>query len=104
MGMSLHNAVAVLEGYFGKKSAFIRTPKFNLLDSKKSSWVNNCYLKSKISWTSIAEVLLVFYFLGAILLAFKYQDFALLPFHLMLFLGFLTVSYYTISHSLKIRS
>lgn len=104
MGMSLHNAVAVLEGYFGKKSAFIRTPKFNLLDSKKSSWVNNSYLKSKISWTSIAEVLLVFYFLGAILLAFKYQDFALLPFHLMLFLGFLTVSYYTISHSLKIRS
>ena len=30
MGLSLHNAMAVLEGYIGKKSAFIRTPKFNL--------------------------------------------------------------------------
>src|SRR5690606_2230728 len=30
MGMSIHNAKAVLEGYLGIKTPFIRTPKFNL--------------------------------------------------------------------------
>ena len=30
MGFSVHNTVAVLEGHFGKKSDFIRTPKFNI--------------------------------------------------------------------------
>ena len=30
MGFSVHNSLAVLEGHFGKKSEFIRTPKFNL--------------------------------------------------------------------------
>jgi cellulose synthase/poly-beta-1,6-N-acetylglucosamine synthase-like glycosyltransferase len=42
MGLSLHNAIAVIEGYMGKKSPFIRTPKFNLLESK-DTWQKNKY-------------------------------------------------------------
>src|SRR5690606_37074111 len=30
MGFSLHNTVAIIEGHLGKKSEFIRTPKFNI--------------------------------------------------------------------------
>ena len=30
MGFSLHNTIAVLEGHLGKKSEFVRTPKFNI--------------------------------------------------------------------------
>ena len=30
MGLSLHNTVAVIQGWFGKQSAFVRTPKFNI--------------------------------------------------------------------------
>ena len=30
MGFSLHNSIAVLEGHFGKRSDFVRTPKFNI--------------------------------------------------------------------------
>ena len=31
LGFTLHNVIAVLEGYFGKKSEFVRTPKFNII-------------------------------------------------------------------------
>ena len=30
MGFSLHNSIAVLEGHMGKRSEFVRTPKFNI--------------------------------------------------------------------------
>src|SRR5690606_19099246 len=30
MGLSLSNSVAVIEGYMGIKSSFVRTPKFNV--------------------------------------------------------------------------
>ena len=101
MGLSLHNAMAVLEGYIGKKSAFIRTPKFNLSNDKSKKWGTNVYLKRKINPITILEVLFAAYFFGGILLGFHYEDYGLMPFHAMLFLGFGYVSFYSISHSFK---
>lgn len=91
MGFSLHNSIAVLEGHFGKKSEFIRTPKFNLGDLNKS-WKENKYLSKKISTNIILEGLLMLYFAFGMYSAFivgdQGGDFGLFPFHLMLFLGF----------------
>ncbi|MDT0646714.1 glycosyltransferase family 2 protein [Zunongwangia sp. F260] len=87
MGFSLHNSIAVLEGHFGKKSAFIRTPKFNL-DSLKSTIQSNKYIRKKFSANLIIEFLLFLYFGFAIYSAFALNDFGLLIFHLMLFAGF----------------
>ena len=101
MGLSLHNALAVLEGYIGKKSPFIRTPKFNLTDDQSKKWTSNIYLSRKINPLIWLEVLLTFYFLGGILLGFHYKDYGLMPFHLMLFVGFAYVSIYSFMHSLK---
>ena len=101
MGLSLHNAMAVLEGYMGKKSAFIRTPKFNLSNDKSKKWRTNVYLRRKINPITILEVLFAAYFFGGILLGFHYEDYGLMPFHAMLFLGFGYVSFYSISHSFK---
>lgn len=92
MGLSLHNAIAVLEGYAGKKTPFIRTPKFNL---NKNA---NTYLKSKITLVTILELLLVFYFSYGVYFAFINLDFTMLPFHLMLTIGFGIISYYSIFH------
>ena len=36
IGFSIHNSVAVIEGHVGKKSPFIRTPKFNIKGIEKS--------------------------------------------------------------------
>ncbi len=91
MGFSLHNSIAVLEGHFGKKSEFIRTPKFNLNDLNKS-WKENKYIAKNISINVIFEGLLMLYFAFGMYSAFvvgdQGGDFGLFPFHLMLFLGF----------------
>ncbi len=91
MGFSLHNSIAVLEGHFGKKSEFIRTPKFNI-GSVKESWKGNKYLTKNISPNVIFEGVLMLYFAFGMYSAFvvgdQDGDFGLFPFHLMLFLGF----------------
>ncbi len=91
MGFSLHNSIAVLEGHLGKKSEFIRTPKFNI-NSLKDSWKNNKYVKKTVSVHVIFEGLLMAYFgfgmYSAFVVGDQGGDFGLFPFHLMLFLGF----------------
>ncbi|MCF6296552.1 MAG: glycosyltransferase family 2 protein [Flavobacteriaceae bacterium] len=91
MGFSLHNSIAVLEGHFGKKSDFIRTPKFNI-NSLKDTWKDNKYLNKKMSFNVVLEGLLVLYFAFGMYSAFivgnQGGDFGLFPFHLMLFFGF----------------
>jgi cellulose synthase/poly-beta-1,6-N-acetylglucosamine synthase-like glycosyltransferase len=91
MGFSLHNSIAVLEGHFGKKSEFVRTPKFNI-KTIKDSWKENKYIRKKPSINVIIEGILVFYFAFGMYSAFvvgdQGGDFGLFPFHLMLFLGF----------------
>jgi len=91
MGFSLHNSIAVLEGHFGKKSDFIRTPKFNI-SSLKDSWKGNKYLRKNVSPNVIVEGLLMLYFAFGMYSAFivgdQGGDFGLFPFHLMLFIGF----------------
>ncbi|WP_339653455.1 cellulose synthase family protein, partial [uncultured Salegentibacter sp.] len=61
MGFSVHNSLAVLEGHFGKKSAFIRTPKFNI-NSLKDSWKTNIYIQRKFSLSFAVEFALWLYF------------------------------------------
>jgi len=61
MGFSLHNSIAVIEGHLGKRSDFIRTPKFNI-NSLKDSWKGNKYLNKKLSSNVVFEGLLMLYF------------------------------------------
>lgn len=87
LGFSLHNTIAVLEGHMGKRSEFVRTPKFNL-NSIKDSWKGNKYLATKFSPNMILEAVLMLYFLFGMYSAIPLNDFGLFPFHFMLFLGF----------------
>ena len=95
MGFSVHNSLAVLEGHFGKKSEFIRTPKFNI-NKLGDSWKSNIYLKKGISLNSFLEAGLALYFAFAIYSAFKINDYGLLLFHVMLFCGFSFVAFKSI--------
>ncbi|MGB5500097.1 MAG: cellulose synthase family protein [Maribacter sp.] len=87
LGFSLHNSIAVLEGHMGKRSAFVRTPKFNL-DNITNSWKDNKYLAKKLSPNMILEFALMVYFLFGMYSAVPLNDFGLFPFHFMLFAGF----------------
>lgn len=91
MGFSLHNTIAVLEGHVGKKSEFVRTPKFNI-KTFKDNLKKNKYIKRTVSIHVIFEGLLMAYFgfgmYSAFIVGDQGGDFGLFPFHLMLFLGF----------------
>lgn len=87
MGMALHNSIAVIEGYLGIKTPFIRTPKFNV-KNRKDSWKGNQYLKKAFSPVTFFEGLLAAYFVYGIFSGFKLEDYGLMLFHLMMALGF----------------
>jgi cellulose synthase/poly-beta-1,6-N-acetylglucosamine synthase-like glycosyltransferase len=101
MGLSLHNAVAVLEGYLGVKTPFVRTPKFNIVTTQDARWQSNQYLSHQISWLTWGELLLVGYFAGAVGLGLWWGDYSLLPFHLLLLTGYGLVAGYSIVHALR---
>lgn len=97
MGLSLHNTIAVIQGYLGKQSPFIRTPKFNIKNIK-DSFKKQKYLGQKISWTTRFEGLLSLYFLGGILWGLHIDQNAFLIFHAMLMIGFGTICFYSVRH------
>lgn len=94
MGLSLNNTVAVLEGYMGIKSSFVRTPKFNV--SSKSEFKGNKYDKKKISPLIIGEGILMLLFGFTAFNRGIYGDLGMAPFHLMLACGYGLVFFYSI--------
>ena len=95
MGLSLHNGLAVLEGFIGIKTPFIRTPKFNSTNTSDGV-VKNEYTKYRFNYQSIIELALAVYFIAAIISGIYIKDYGMILFHSMLAIGFLTVSYQTI--------
>jgi len=97
MGLSLHNTVAVIQGYLGKKSPFVRTPKFDikgLADTLK----NKKYLTSKITWTTFFEGILALYFVSAVFIGLYWENYIFIVFHTLLAIGYGAIFYYTVSH------
>lgn len=95
MGFSLNNSMAVITGYAGQSSPFVRTPKFNIT-KLSDSWKENKYLIKNMETATALEGLLALYFLAGLVAAFIIGDYSLLPFHLMLFFGFGTVFAYSL--------
>ena len=94
MGMTFNNTVAVLEAWTGKKSAFVRTPKFNASDAKQN--IDTTVKGRKKNPLLVMEILLTIYYLSGACLAFYYHDFSMFPYHLMLALGFGMIVWFTL--------
>lgn len=95
MGLALNNTVAVLEGYLGIKSSFVRTPKFNV--NKKSEFKGNKYDKKRLSILNIGEGLLFLLFGYTTINRAIYGDIGMVPFHLMLTIGYGLVFFYSVA-------
>ena len=95
MGLALHNAIAVLEGLMGRRTPFIRTPKFNS-DNAGGVIKGNSYLSLKVDHLTIWELLLGLFFIFGIALGIYLKDFGMIVFHAMLAIGFLTISYQSV--------
>lgn len=97
MGLSLHNTVAVLQGYLGRESAFVRTPKFNIRTAH-DSFRKRLYRGQKLSWITIGEGLLALYFFTAVVVGLQQGYTAFIFFHALLMAGYGAICYYSIRH------
>lgn len=100
LGMALHNAMAAFEGYIGKKSPFVRTPKFNIEEiGKMNGWEKNKYLVKGVGLTAKIEFLMAMLFLATILASLYFGIYGMLPFHILLFCGYAIISGYSFFHA-----
>jgi cellulose synthase/poly-beta-1,6-N-acetylglucosamine synthase-like glycosyltransferase len=97
MALSLSNAVAVIEGYLGIKSSFVRTPKFNV--AKKDEFKGNKYDKKSLSIINIAEGLFMVLFGFTAINRTIYGDLGMVPFHAMLSIGYGIIFFSTLKEN-----
>lgn len=102
LGISLHNSIAVIEGYIGRKTPFIRTPKFNVKDGDKG-FKNNIYALSSINLINLFEALLTCYFAFGVFYGIYTNDYSFVPFHLLLAIGYGLIVGYSVYQQVKMR-
>jgi cellulose synthase/poly-beta-1,6-N-acetylglucosamine synthase-like glycosyltransferase len=102
MGFAVNNSRAVIEGLLKKKSEFVRTPKYSIR-GKKDSWVDKSYVPVKISGTVVVELVLAVYCLFGVVSSIYFLELAAVPFQLLFFLGFSSVSYMSLRHAFVAR-
>lgn len=100
MGLGLHNAVATLEGYLGRKTPFIRTPKFAIKDGTDDWKTRTRYLSRRISPITLMEGALMLYFGAGVALGFWCGNVGMVPFHIVLIVGYGAIFYYSMRHTL----
>jgi len=87
IGLSVRNALAVLEAIFGVKSEFARTPKYRI-EGQADSWAKKSY-RNRVGWLPYAEVALGLYFAATIVYAIQNENYATVPFLVLFVWGYL---------------
>jgi cellulose synthase/poly-beta-1,6-N-acetylglucosamine synthase-like glycosyltransferase len=90
IGLSVRNAMAVIEAIAGVKSEFVRTPKYRVEAGAQNAgaWSKKTYRKSA-GWMPFAEVVLGLYFAAAVFYALQNENYATVPFLLLFVWGYL---------------
>jgi cellulose synthase/poly-beta-1,6-N-acetylglucosamine synthase-like glycosyltransferase len=104
IGLSVRNAVAVLEALFGKQSEFVRTPKYRIeaQADARSAWLKRKYRK-RAGWIPLAEILLGIYFAATVLYAIENQNYFTVPFLVLFVWGYLYTGLMSVGQGLLER-
>jgi len=100
MGFAVNNSRAVIEGLLNRKSEFVRTPKYQVIDGK-DSWIGKKYKTNKFGMSVVVELVMAVYCLVGIGSSIYFLEIAALPFQILFFLGFSFVSFTSIRHALS---
>ena len=98
MGFAVNNTRAVMEGLFRKKSEFVRTPKYSVVD-KNDNWTDKKYALKKFDYTVVLEILLAVYCFFGVAASIYYLELAAVPFQLLFCIGFGSVAWLSIKHA-----
>lgn len=90
IGLSVRNALAVIEAILGKKSEFVRTPKYKLEAGarNRNAWMKKSYNKSA-GLMPYLEVALGIYFASAVVYSIEMENYATIPFFILFVWGYL---------------
>lgn len=102
MGFAVNNTKAVIEGLLKKKSEFVRTPKYKVID-KKDNWIDKKYVLKKFNYTVIVESALALYCFFGVVSSIYYLELAAVPFQLLFTMGFGLVAWLSIRHAWMAR-
>ncbi len=103
MALSFHNSIAVFQGFSGKRSSFVRTPKYGII-KKTDHFVRATYFKHGISWISIGEAVLCLYFLTAMYVGWVQHITSFFILHFLLAAGYLILFKYAIQSKFSGKS
>ncbi len=98
MGFAVNNSRAVFEGLMNRKSEFVRTPKFKVVNGK-DSWIGKKYSSKKLGFSVYVELIMALYCLVGVASSIYFLEIAALPFQILFFLGFSFVSLTSIKHA-----
>jgi cellulose synthase/poly-beta-1,6-N-acetylglucosamine synthase-like glycosyltransferase len=96
MGLAINNFFALIEAILGKKTEFVRTPKFNIVN-KTDNWSKKEY-QEKLSKKVLLEIAFTIYSFISLVYSIIYIELAAVPFHFMFFSGFLMISVWSFQH------
>ncbi|HET9402831.1 MAG TPA: hypothetical protein VFO34_17930, partial [Candidatus Acidoferrales bacterium] len=88
IGISVRNAVAVMEALFGKPSEFARTPKLGIEGAAAGQTASKKY-RNRSGWLPYVEIALGLYFIATIVYAASNANFATIPFLMLFVWGYL---------------
>jgi cellulose synthase/poly-beta-1,6-N-acetylglucosamine synthase-like glycosyltransferase len=99
IGMTIPGSKAVLEGAFGIKSPFVRTPKFSV-EGSKGEWMSKKY-RCDIGILTVIEIVFGIYFTFVNIYAFNLGIYGVMPFLLLFQCGYLYTGLWALAQSLK---
>ncbi len=97
MGLSFHNSIAVIQGYIGKKSPFVRTPKFDIRELGDQIVKKN-YFSTSISKTILWEGFFSIYFLAGLVWGVMCQEPTFVIMHFLLAIGYGLIFYFSVKN------
>lgn len=86
IGLTVTNTRAVLEALVGKKSAFVRTPKYRV--ESKLDKVSSAKYRKRLGWVPWIELIIGTYFATTIWYAIENDNFFTVPFLLLFVVGY----------------
>ena len=95
-GLGLHNTIAVVQGLLGRKTAFIRTPKLNILADDHKAPDKSAYRLKFVTFGFALELLVATLFLGLTFHSLWFGHFYLLSVYGYFVAGYIMVIYFTI--------
>jgi len=97
MGFALNNTKAVFQALIKKRTEFVRTPKYLIVD-KDDTWKDKKYVHAKVSFSVILESLVALYSFSGVIISIITLQISAIPFQLMFSFGFGLVAYLSIKH------